>query len=1020
LPTALHRPIAVAGIAAALTISLLALAACDPQPPGGPDHGDPVPPDAGPVLPPCLQASPASATAPLLPCLPPPCPPEFQASATTPLVPCLPTPSVRVDLTPVYQLTPAPQLPQFEIHGQAMTAADFQAQNVGVSVQEKLDEIGTQIGLEYGVGALELFPDAEQRTRAASIPFRGNPSDVALLTVDGARKAYVPLGGDVMTPGNEVAVVDLASGAVARIRVGIRPQQILAHPESGLVFVCHQYANYISIIDGRSDTLLENAGVPVEIATDFYCADLAIAERNPSFGEDDELYLYVANEYRASVLKYAIDIVRDINDDVANVAVLPPRAEYPRVPELEIVGVGRNPHRLHLDQAKTRLYVANHRGGELAAIDLATNQVLQRVALGAPAIDVIEVGARLLVPTTTPHRGLLLAGAPADSAVLAGPIALTGVDSQSHEVHPGARFDGTASYDVEDLRSGIFELATADLAGAVEYITDDNDADDAFTAEQKQLEGALPWSIARNADGTRVYVPLHGSDLVQELDVIDAAVGLRASGRAFATRELPAAVAVDQAANQLVVASAGGDVLEIFDLASGVRLSEIDLGYAEPRYPATTIEAGEYLFATARWSNDGRKSCAGCHTQELSSDGLGFAVGTAAPTTLRPVKHMHDLIATGPYLWNGGAPGGSLGAMAIAAQTRTNCELVLYGLVEGAHTAPAARAGDAANVTRDVTGDAQCRPAPDLDPATGLPANFGDIQAVIEAQQQTAAAAMATAVRAQLTSAGLFHGDPALDRQEIERAIGFYTVAELRLPPNTLAQQRKLAILDFDTENKLAQGENLFRNAAGCAACHDPDAPDHPFTDSRVYGRGVDWLGAFVTTYESDPRLLDLLPDGLPAPVLAAAGIQGGTREPAIFQPVLDGLIPACFSAQQCLRLDDPLAVRGSDAAEEARRLRRLIVLFLAGAGFFPGSIVDQPMVNTPSLRGAWQQRSLLHHGLARTIEEAILPPGHAALRSNEHGHAVDAQGNFDVHGSVRDLSAAQIEALGLYVRSIE
>lgn len=65
-------------------------------------------------------------------------------------------------------------------------------------------------------------------------------------------------------------------------------------------------------------------------------------------------------------------------------------------------------------------------------------------------------------------------------------------------------------------------------------------------------------------------------------------------------------------------------------------------------------------------------------------------------------------------------------------------------------------------------------------------------------------------------------------------------------------------------------------------------------------------------------------------------------------------------------------------------------------------------------------QRSLLHHGLARTIAEAILPPGHAALRDDQRGYAVDAQGAFDVHGSVRTLSEAQVEALGLYLLSIE
>ena len=106
--------------------------------------------------------------------------------------------------------------------------------------------------------------------------------------------------------------------------------------------------------------------------------------------------------------------------------------------------------------------------------------------------------------------------------------------------------------------------------------------------------------------------------------------------------------------------------------------------------------------------------------------------------------------------------------------------------------------------------------------------------------------------------------------------------------------------------------------------------------------------------------------------------------------------------------------------AEEARRLRRLAIIYLTGAGFFPGAVVGQPMVNTPSLRGLWLQRSLLHHGLARNIREAILPPGHPALRNGELGFAASAAGAFDVHGSVEALNADELEALELYLRSIE
>jgi cytochrome c peroxidase len=1005
-----HAPPRLRATSLLTSSALLALAACIPGSPSGDTRDAGAPPDA-PLLP-CFALQ-ASAAASLTPCAPPPPPP--------------PWPDSYFALTPKYQTTPEGAFSRFEIHGRTITANDFQTADVSASVEQKLDEVGTQIGRLHGLATVDLIPNGEQRTRASGIPFRGNPTDIALLTVGGKRRAYVPLGGDVMSPGNEVASVDLDTGTVHRIQVGVRPQQLYAHAGSGLVFVCNEYASFISVIDGRKDALLEPYGFPLMLPAPLFCTDLLAVERDPQFPEPDQLHLYVASEQRGSVLKYAIDVQHDINDDVADIQVLPPPGEDPHTPIAEILDVGASPSRLHLDETGTRLYVASHAGGELAVIDVATDRLIEKVALGAPAIDVVQVDERLFVPTTTPYRGLLQDGAPTAADVQAPPITAVGVDGQLHEVHPGARFDATASYDVEDLRSGIFQLrADTPLTDSLAYVTDDNDADAAFAAEQKQLAGALPRAITRNQAGTRVYVPLFGSDMVQELEVTADTIGLRASGRTFATRELPAAVALDEGANQLVVASFGGDALELYDLASGDRVSEIDLGYAAPRYPATTIEAGEYLFATAKWSNDGRKSCAGCHSQRLSSDGLGFAVGTAAPTTLRPVKPMHDLFATGPYLWSGGAPGGNLGAMALAAQTRTSCALVLYGLVEGPHTPPAQRNGDPANFTHDPAGDARCRPdVASQDPITGLPDNlagepFADILAEIQAQEQTATEAMTAAVRPQLASAGLLHDDAVLDRQEMERAIGFYTVSELRLPPNALAEMRQLRQLDLDTERALDKGAQIFHDLAGCASCHDGAAQAHPFTDNRYYGRGSDWLRSFVTAYANTPLLGEILPGGIPAPLADAAAVDTVPGEPTSFQPVLDTLVPLCFSADACLRFDDPLLVRNSDSAEEERRLRRLATIYLAGAGFLPGAIVGEPMVNTPSLRSVWLQRSLLHHGQARSLEETFLPPGHAALRAGKHGYAVDHRGGFDVHGTVRDLDAEQVDALVRYLQSIQ
>src|SRR5260370_41975824 len=110
-------------------------------------------------------------------------------------------------------------------------------------------------------GPQNLIPNAEDRQRATFIPFSGNPPDVKFLTLNNVTSIFVPLGGDVMTPGNEVAVVQ-NNAVVTRVKVGIRPQRLAVHP-AGLIFVCNQYSNYISIIDPTTNQLLTKGGQPV-------------------------------------------------------------------------------------------------------------------------------------------------------------------------------------------------------------------------------------------------------------------------------------------------------------------------------------------------------------------------------------------------------------------------------------------------------------------------------------------------------------------------------------------------------------------------------------------------------------------------------------------------------------------------------------------------------------------------------------------------------------------------------------
>jgi YVTN family beta-propeller protein len=935
---------------------------------------------------------------------PPPPPPGEQPVPVSEPPPPAPAVYKRGSLSPVYQLAPRAEYGRFNELGISMKDADFiSTTNNFVAASQKMDEVAAQIAAERAVPSLNLIPRAEDRQRAQQIPFRGNPSDVDIITVDGSRQAYVPLGGDLMTPGNEVAAVDLATGTVTRIKVGIRPQRIAVHPD-GLIFVCNQYSNYISVIDPRTRQVLRNAQGAVEIKTEFYCADLAFVPRNAAAPNPDEQDLYVANSWRGSVLKYGLTVVRDpLSNAPVDVKLTDPaKPTTPSQPAAEILGVGANPYRLAVGQDRRSLYVANNRGGELARIDL-TAKTARRIAINAPVPDVVQANDILLVPTTTIDRGLPDTADPLPAQISAAPAQVKGIDGAMHVAHPGAQVDNTKAYNFEDLRNGFLTVDAQLGTSRPVYFTDDISPEPNFVAAQKVLRGALPQAVVVNAARTRAYVAMSGSDTVQALSITSGAFRIAdARTPLFHTAARPFALALDETAGELLVADWGGEFLEVFDTATAASKRRIDLGYATAAYPATNMERGEYLFYNTGWSNNGRKSCATCHFDELLVDGVGYANGATAPTAYHKVPANYNLLTTDSYFWNGSFGNGTYASLASDAQSRTNCELIEFGLVEGMTSNPSTRVGDPNNRVRSAQ-DTLCRP--DTSAKGVLPGNFAQITTVIAAQKQ---------IRDQLV-----RSVTGLGFEDVARTVDFYSASELRLPANPLTYLATRNELDPATAAKIDKGRQLF-SSAGCGNCHDPGNQRHPYTDGLNHGSGADWASSFVDTYATDPRITNAI-GSIPQNMVASIAPSAPGKEINIHLDPIDYFAPFCFDLNKCLVFDDPLAVRGNLTAE-SERLDVLIKINLANAdrGFIPGNVRGQPQANTPSLRGIWFQSNFLRHGLAHTLKEAILAPGHPALADGERGFAVDALGNFDVHGTTRNLSAADLDALYLFVQTIE
>lgn len=928
---------------------------------------------------------------------------------------------VRGSLTPVFGLIPRSEYgnnaPPVQGQFVAMQDSDLEVANgaqISTSVAQKESDVGALIAADTNA-PVTVITAADDQERAALMPFRGKPSDVKDVTIGGQTQLFVPLGGDVMTVGDEVSILSLSNGAITatqRLTVGERPQRLAVHP-AGLVFVCNQYSNYISIIDPRTDQLLSHGNKPVEIPTEYMCADLAFVpapDNNP-----DHQYLYVANRWRHSVLKYEAYVVRDANDNPVDV-VQPDNANPTPAnkPLAEITGVGGNPWRLNLSDNGTALFVANNKGGEVAAIQLASDTVSSRVAIGAPSTDIVNIQNLVFVPTTMPARGLISNTSLPVPAQLAGsPVVVTGLDNQSHVANPGAIFDNTESYNFEDVRSGLQQLDFTLNPNSANgfYYTDNVSSEPNFVATQKILLGTEGVAIARNAAGTLVWMADSGSDVIEELAVNggNAPNALTSTGRTFKTQHRPFAITVDEtigSQGSLFVADWGSELVEQIDIASGQSIAQADTGYASPAYPATNIESGEFFFYNAAWSNNGRKACASCHVDELDTDGVGYSQGAIAPTTLAEVKPNHNLGTTGSYFWNGSFANGNYTSLAFGFQTRDNCQIVEFGFEEGAGSDPSTRVGDPNNFFTNGQ-DAQCRP---VDGTPGSAANAAQIAQVDKAEQQIAQAQIQKITGFQF--------------ENLARVIDAYSVVGLRLPPNPLHQeylagQTGTPQLDAQTISDIAAGKALF-TTAGCDQCHNPTDPNHPFTDDLNHGSGVSWIQNFIDTYQNDPRVTstigsfpETMLDAIPPTLVNDHEVNTWTK--------LDYFIFACFDVNNCLEFDDPLAVRG-DTNEETRRLNLLLTVNLEDPDrqFIPGDVVGQAYVNTPSLRGVWSQANLLHHGLGHSVREAVLAPGHPALQPGETGFAIDQFGKIDVHGATSTLAAAQVQSLVTYVLNIE
>lgn len=182
---------------------------------------------------------------------------------------------------------------------------------------------------------------------------------------------------------------------------------------------------------------------------------------------------------------------------------------------------------------------------------------------------------------------------------------------------------------------------------------------------------ANPWGLALSADDRHLYVSLAG---VHEIAIVDVAEVLslvtatepgeleRLSqdveilDRLGIMRRLdaggigPRGIALNGATGELWVANYFSDTVSVLDAESGGLIEVIPLGEFQEMTPWRT---GEMLFNDARLCYQTWYSCASCHQEDATMDGVNWDLSNDGLGNAKNAKSMHDCCDTPPAMWTG-------------------------------------------------------------------------------------------------------------------------------------------------------------------------------------------------------------------------------------------------------------------------------------------------------------------------------------------------------------------------------
>jgi YVTN family beta-propeller protein len=336
------------------------------------------------------------------------------------------------------------------------------------------------------------------------------------------------------------------------------------------------------------------------------------------------------------------------------------------------IATGWEPYGVSFSADAERIYVANSLSNTVSVIDAASGVVHSEIPVGRSPRFLAETpdGKRLVVANAL-SRFVSIVDVEAGRVVATRDLGRAGVLRQIVRSRDGRwafvahiiSHDEFLTLQMERGMTHSNGFSVMDLEQPGHRVT--------LLLDRLMAGAANPWGLAISSDDRRLYVSLAGVheiaivDLPKVLDLV-AKVEPAEVDRLSKDVEIldrrgimrrvdaggigPRGIALDEATGELLVTNYFSDTVSVLDAETGEHLATIPLG---PPQPMTVWRKGEMLFNDGRLCFQQWFSCASCHQEDATVDGLSWDLANDGLGNPKNAKSMHDVHDTPPAMWSG-------------------------------------------------------------------------------------------------------------------------------------------------------------------------------------------------------------------------------------------------------------------------------------------------------------------------------------------------------------------------------